>query len=132
MKRNVQCSNYEYFTRAGFRCLDRYLREKPNAHLIALESLILFSHNKTATWLEQRSCHETKKLLQAARTLAPSLRMKFKARRQESEDKRQEDLQKRAETIARNKLKSVKEKERKLRKGLMKMGLMVLLRTQRR
>ena len=105
-----------------FAVLDRYLREKPNAHLIALEALILFSHNRTATWLDQRSCDETKTLLQAARTLAPSLRMKFKARRQEIESKRQEDLKKRAEAIARKELKAVKEKE-KLTKGIQKTGL---------
>ena len=105
-----------------FAVLDRYLREKPNANLIALESLILFSHNRTATWLDQCSCDETEKLLHAARMLAPSLRMKFKARRQEIERKRQEDLQKRAEAIARKELKAIKEKE-KLTKGIEKVGL---------
>lgn len=105
-----------------FAVLDRYLREKPNANLIALESLILFSHNRTATWLDQRSCDETKELLQAARMLAPSLRMKFKTRRQEIARKRQEDVQKRAQAIARKELKTVKEKE-KLTKGIEKVGL---------
>ena len=60
-----------------FAMLDRYLREKPNASLVALEALILFSHNKTSSCLGTLSCDKRKALFQAARNLAPSIRRKF-------------------------------------------------------
>lgn len=34
-----------------FAMLDRLMREKPNAKVIALEAMILYSHNKTTYWL---------------------------------------------------------------------------------
>ena len=37
-----------------FAVLDRLMTQKPNATYIALESLLLYSHNKTATWLENK------------------------------------------------------------------------------
>ena len=36
-----------------FAVLDRLLREKPNAHTVALEAIIMFAHNRTAKWLEK-------------------------------------------------------------------------------
>ena len=95
-----------------FAILDRYLREKPNAHLVALEALILFSHNKTSSWLNRLSSDERKALFQAARTLAPCIKRKFKVRQEEIEVKRQEDVKRRAEAIARKELKAVQEKEK--------------------
>ena len=35
-----------------FAQLDRLLREKPNASILSLEAMILFSNNKTAKWLK--------------------------------------------------------------------------------
>lgn len=105
-----------------FAVLDRLLREKPNATLVALEAMILFSHNKTSSWMEQLTCDERKRLLQAARTLAPTIREKFRARRQEIEARREEALAKKAETIARRQLKEVQQKE-KLTKGIETLGL---------
>ena len=105
-----------------FAILDRYLREKPNAHLVALEALILFSHNKTSSWLDSLSCEERKTLFQAARSLAPSIKRKFKLRQQVIEVKRQEDLRRRAEAIACKELKAVQERE-KLTKEMEKVGL---------
>ena len=105
-----------------FAVLDRLLREKPNAHLVALEAMILFSHNKASSWLEQLTSDEREKLLQAARTMAPTIRSKFKARRQEIEARREKDLEKRVEANARKEFKAVKEKE-KLTKQIEKFGL---------
>ena len=102
--------------------MDRLLREKPNAHLVALEAMILFSHNKASSWLEQLTSDEREKLLQAARTMAPTIRAKFKARRQEIEARREKDLEKRVEANARKEFKAVKEKE-KLTKPIEKFGL---------
>ena len=68
-----------------FAVLDRMLREKPNANLIALESMILYSHNKTLLWLGQQTCNDRGKLLKAARTRVPTIRAKFKKKRNRSE-----------------------------------------------
>ena len=38
-----------------FAVLDRLMTQKPIATYIALESLLLCSHNKTATWLENKT-----------------------------------------------------------------------------
>ena len=94
-----------------FAVLDRLLREKPNAHYIALEAMILFAHNKTSLWMNKLSSDERSKLLEAARTLAPSFKEKFKTRRQELLQRREEDLEKRERNNARKRLKTLKEKE---------------------
>lgn len=99
-----------------FAILDRLLREKPNAHTVALEAIIMFSHNKTAVWLEKLENSEREKLFKAARTLSSSFKIKFKARRQEIQDRRRQDLVKRAEANARKALKIVI--ERKLTKEI--------------
>ena len=54
-----------------FAMIDCLMSEKPNATHIALESLILFSHNQTSTWLQGKSHNEREKLLKAARSLSP-------------------------------------------------------------
>ena len=51
-----------------FGKLDRLLREKPNASTLALEAHILFSNNKTAKWLREKSQDEQDNLLKMART----------------------------------------------------------------
>ena len=63
-----------------FAVLDRILREKPNASLVALESLILYSHNKTSQWLQEQNAEDKERLIKAARALAPSIKVKFKAK----------------------------------------------------
>ena len=45
-----------------FAVLDRLMTQKPNATYIALESLLLYSHNKTATWLENKTIEEKRDL----------------------------------------------------------------------
>jgi E1A/CREB-binding protein len=107
-----------------FAVLDRLLREKPNANLTALEAMIMFAHNKSSVWMERLTSDERAKLLDAARTLAPTLRAKFKARRQEIAARREEDVQRRVEANARKKLKAVREKE-KLTKDIEKLGLWI-------
>ena len=41
-----------------FAVLDCLMSEMPNATHIALESLILFSHNQTSKWLQEKSRDE--------------------------------------------------------------------------
>ena len=72
-----------------FAITDRLMWEKPNASHVALESMILYSHNKTSSWLEKHSHVEKEKLLHMAQTLAQTIRTKFKARRREIEAKRE-------------------------------------------
>ena len=98
-----------------FAILDRLRREKPNAHTVALEAIIMFAHNRTAIWLDKLEASEKEKLFKTARTLSSHFKMKFKARRQEIQDRRKQDLAKRAEANARKALKTVTEKG-KLRK----------------
>ena len=44
--------------KCDFAMLDGLIREKPNARAIALESIILYSHNKTSNWLNQKASEE--------------------------------------------------------------------------
>ena len=56
-----------------FAILDRLMSQKPNATYIALESLLLYSHNKTSAWLESKQPDERERLLQAARSMTSLL-----------------------------------------------------------
>ena len=91
-----------------FAVLDRLMTQKPNATYIALELLLLYSHNKTATWLENE---EKKRLLHAARTLTPVHRANFRKRREDIELKRKEVLLHKERERVRKKEKEIKEKE---------------------
>ncbi|XP_065191546.1 uncharacterized protein LOC135822664 [Sycon ciliatum] len=64
-----------------FAQLDRLLREKPNADTVALEGMILFNNNETASWLQSLSPAEQSNLIEVARQTAPSARQQFKDRR---------------------------------------------------
>lgn len=95
-----------------FAILDRLLHEKPNATSIALEAMILFSHNKTASWLDKQSSKNKEQLFQVARTLAPTIKKKYVERRNEIEKKREDDLNRRQKEIARLQHKKSLEKEK--------------------
>jgi len=94
-----------------FAVLDRLMTQKPNATYIALESLLLYSHNKTATWLESKTIEEKKRLLHAARTLTSVHRANFRKRREEIELKRKEALLQKERERVRKQEKEIKEKE---------------------
>ena len=95
----------------NFAVLDRLLSEKPNATYIALESLLLFSHNKTSTWLHSKSIEEREWLLQAARTMTAVYRKKFRMWREEIEARRIEAMEKRERELQKKKARELKEKE---------------------
>ena len=103
------------------RVFDRYLREKPNAHTVALKAIVMFAHNKTSLWMEKLTYDERERLLKTALTLSPKFRAKFQERR-EIEARSIKDLEKRAEAITRKELKAVAEKE-KLTKEIAVFGL---------
>ena len=64
-----------------FAQLDRLLQQKPNASTLALEAMILFANNKTASWLKSKTETEIADLLRTARTKAPEFRKLFQHRR---------------------------------------------------
>ena len=109
-----------------FAVLDRLIREKPNASVIALESMILYSHNRTTSWLEKQSCVERKKLFEAARILAPAMRAKFNERRQQIEQRRERALLKKQQDISCKQNRVVQEKET-LAKEVEKVGLWITM-----
>ena len=105
-----------------FAVLDRLLHQKPNATSVALEAMILFSHNKTASWLDKQSSKNKEELLQVARTLAPTIKKKYVERKKEIEKRCEENLTKRQEEIARLQSKKSLEKE-KLTQEIKSVGL---------
>lgn len=105
-----------------FAVLDRMLSEKPNATCIALESLLLFSHNKTSGWLRSKSTEERERLLKAARTLASVHKANFRKRREEIIAKRRASVQQKELEIRRKKEKEIREKEN-LTKQIQKVSL---------
>ena len=94
-----------------FAILDRLMSQKLNCTYIALESLVLFSHNKTSDWLHSKSLEERERLLQTARTLTSVHRANFHKRREEIEKRRQEVVEKRRKELLQKKEKELKEKE---------------------
>ena len=94
-----------------FAILDRFMSQKPNATYIALESLLLFSQNKSSTWLDTKTSEEKERLLQAARTLTSVHRANFRERRKEIEKQRLEAIEKKERELARKKEKELKDKE---------------------
>jgi hypothetical protein len=83
-----------------FAILDQMLSQKPNARYIALESMILFSQNKTSDWLQRKSPEEKERLLQASRKLTKIHRENFKKRKEEIHAKQLELLQQKAREIS--------------------------------
>ena len=65
-----------------FAILDRLMAQKSNATYIALESLILFSQNKSMNWLHSKSLEERKRLLHAAESLTSVHQANFRKRRE--------------------------------------------------
>ena len=105
-----------------FAILDRLMSEKPNASHIALESMLLFSHNKTSEWLQSKSARERERLFKAARTLSPIQKQKFQLRREEINAKRRESVRRKEQEYARKIEEEIQLKETLTRK-IQKVGL---------
>ena len=88
-----------------FAVLDRLMSQKPNATHIALEALLLYSHNKTSSWLDSKPADERERLIEAARSMTSYHRKIFRKRREDIEAKR---------------IKAIGEKERELKKKVAK------------
>ena len=94
-----------------FAILDRLMAQKPNATYIALESVLLYSHNKTSSWLHSKQPDERERLIQAARSMTGFHRKTFLKRREAIEAKRIEAIKVREREMVKKKAKELKSKE---------------------
>ena len=86
---------------SDFGKLDRYLREKPNIDTVAVEGLLMFSNNQTASWLSNKTEEEREELMTMAMHAAPAFRLAFKDRQRAIQTARMEQLKKKEADIAR-------------------------------
>ena len=105
-----------------FAKLDRLLREKPNASTLSLEAMVLFSNNRTASWLASKSADEIQWLLQQARTSAPEFKRFYKDRKEKITKDRAQILRAKELALQAAREKLIKEKER-LSHEIMQYGL---------
>ncbi|XP_071149165.1 uncharacterized protein [Mytilus edulis] len=91
------------FCESVFGYLDRFIREKPNSTVLAMESYVLFCHNKTLEWLSNKPAGERHSLLEMARKDEKKMREKFKARKKVIELERQQILQEKIQETERKK-----------------------------
>lgn len=89
----------------------RLLREKPNCSMVAMESLILFKRNKTATWLKTKSHGEKEKLFKTCIKIGREQRQLDKCRQQSIQEHRQEVLKKREMDLVTKRKKEQEKKE---------------------
>ena len=61
-----------------FAQLDMLMRSKPSASTIAYESIIMWSNNKTSTWLASLSPEDHQSILDDARKNAPAMQSQIK------------------------------------------------------
>ena len=105
-----------------FAKLDRLLREKPNATTIALEGIILFSNNKTAQWLHEKSPQDREAIFKRARKVAPEFKDLYKQRRRQLLEDRSKVLHDKQLALQKLREKKFREKE-KLTEEIMTYGL---------
>ena len=107
-----------------FGKLDRLLREKPNASILALEARIMFSNNKTSQWFRAKSPQERTKMLEEARKNAPQHRRRYKEHISKLQEERKQIQLKRAKEREETERKQVESKE-KITSELTEYGLWV-------
>ena len=66
------------FSKTIFGHLDRILRGKPNVSIIANEAYVMFVHNTTLQWLQDKCGQEKSYLLQNARKDVKEAHKKFR------------------------------------------------------
>jgi E1A/CREB-binding protein len=94
-----------------FGQLDQLLRYRPNSTLLANESYLLYSHNKTGKWLDSLSEVERNLMIDKSRKEGVEIRKNFKLRLLEIERKRLEDMKKKQEDLVRKEKKRLKDAE---------------------
>lgn len=95
-----------------FAMLDRLVREKPNASTAALEGIILFNNNRTASWLAQQSNERQAELLKEARQMGSELYLAFRQRRKQMQADRIAQLRKKEEELEKKRQKEIEKKEK--------------------
>ena len=65
-----------------FAKFDRFLRKKPNASTLSLEAMIMFTNNKTASWLNSKTDKDREEIMRQARSITPKFKRLYKNRRQ--------------------------------------------------
>ena len=94
-----------------FAQLDRLLREKPNATIMSLEAMIMFSNNKSAQWVAMLSDKQRQQLFKQAREMGPTFRKAFKSRRAALLEERSKIVREKQVAAAKKKMKDRKERE---------------------
>ena len=94
-----------------FGQLDQLLRYRPNSTLLANESYLLYSHNKTGKWLDSLSEVERNLMIDKSRKEGVEIRKNFKLRLLEIERKHLEDMKKKQEDLVRKEKKRLKDAE---------------------
>ena len=105
-----------------FAKLDRLLREKPNATTLSLEAMILFTNNKTASWLRAKPNEEVRELMQKARSMAPEFKRLYDKRRQQIREERVELLKAKQHALLAAQERNVRQKEQ-LTQDIIRYGL---------
>ena len=95
-----------------FAILDRQVRLKPNATLIALEAVIMYANNQTQEWVEEQTAGDREKLFALARKKASTLKKQFHNRRQLIEEQRVKKQEEQLKMREQRRLKDVQEKEK--------------------
>lgn len=95
-----------------FAMLDRQVRLKPNATLIALEAVIMYANNQTQEWVEEQTAGDRDKLFALARKKAKFIKKQFHSRRQSIEEQRVKKQEEQLKLREQRRLKEVQEKEK--------------------
>ena len=95
-----------------FAMLDRQVRLKPNATLIALEAVIMYANNQTQKWVEEQTAGDREKLFALARKKAKFIKKQFYDRRQLIEEQRMKKQEQQLKAREQRRLKEVQEKEK--------------------
>ena len=94
-----------------FAKFDRFLHEKPNASTLSLEAMIMFTNNKTASWLNSKTVKEREEIMRQACSITPEFKRLYRNRRQKLLEERAKLLQAKRLQLERLQAKKLKEKE---------------------
>ena len=77
-----------------FAQLDLLIRKKPSARLITLETIIMWTNNKTPEWLDSLTHEQRSQYMTAARQCSDDVLAKYLERKKKIKEKKWKDLQK--------------------------------------
>jgi hypothetical protein len=109
-EKTIAAPKHNKYCESVFGYLDRFLRQKPNSTLLAMEAYVLFCHNKTLEWINSKTDKERQQLMDFARK-EKKVRQKFKERRNQIHQERQRILQEKVLEEERKKTARIKKLE---------------------